>query len=63
MLYVAGTVDFQGIWDRSTVEVFAGDGAVYFSGLTFPAPEAKEVAITCRIGRVALERVDVQAVP
>jgi sucrose-6-phosphate hydrolase SacC (GH32 family) len=59
----AGTLDFQVIWDRSTVEVFAGDGAVYLSGLTFPAPEATEVAVHCRIGRVALERLDVQAEP
>ena len=40
-----GVLEMEIVWDRSTVEVFAGHGAVYLSGLVFPDLIADEVAI------------------
>jgi fructan beta-fructosidase len=55
-----GSLDLQIVWDRSTVEVFAGDGAVYLSGLVFPTPGTSEVAVVARTGRVAVTSLKVQ---
>ena len=52
-----GVLDMEIVWDRSTLEVFAGDGAVYLSGLVFPDPAADEVAIRVSPGSTP---VDVQ---
>lgn len=58
-----GALDFEFVWDRSTVEVFAADGSVYLSGLTFPAEGATEVAMAVKVGRITPHRMDVQALP
>ncbi|MDB6094809.1 MAG: protein SacC2 [Verrucomicrobia bacterium] len=45
--------------DVSSVEVFASDGAVYLSGLTFPRPEAAAANLKVCGGRVMIEELEV----
>lgn len=53
--HIGHTLDLTLVFDHSTVEVFAADGAVYLSALTFPPAEADELSLQLLAGEVTLE--------
>lgn len=55
----SGLLELTIVVDRSTVEIFAGDGAVYLSGLTFPPLGADGVTIEVVSGAVEIEGLEV----
>ncbi len=57
-----GTLDLTVIIDNSTVEVFAGDGAVYLSGLVFPDPAADKVRLLVTYGSTVIERLELREI-
>ena len=53
-------LDLDIIIDRSTVEVFADHGAAVLSGLTFPSPESREIAVQVVKGTATFSRMEVR---
>ena len=57
-LDATGRLELIIVIDRSTVEIFGGEGEVYLSGLTFPGPEADGIGLRVTAGRIGLERIE-----
>lgn len=52
------TLDLTIVFDHSTLDVFAADGAVYLSALTFPPAEADTMTLQLLAGEAALEHAE-----
>jgi len=58
----ANTLDLQVLVDRSSVEVFAGDGRLAMSNLVYPDPDSTGVSLSATGGTAQLRRLHVDEI-